>query len=276
MRKFTRELYQELQSSIQEISNSGMSGFDYYKSCYHETMEASKKLKSFILNYRFANEAEEIEFFKEIKPLFQSKLIYFMELIQVEIQKPLIAEKRMLVKYYRRSSSHYTSLANRNQIFLHYIRSQIDSGDHLLFVRSGESYDLVPADLDLDDKYSTPGSNELAKLLSYEMVIEHLAEKVRELISGKDNDIGFKYKLVWEGPKVGLVEIGYAIHALGAVKAPVAQIMEGLQFIFNTNVGQFYRVFQDMRIRQGSRTLYLDDAISALNKRMDETDLKVK
>ncbi|WP_298938707.1 RteC domain-containing protein [uncultured Dysgonomonas sp.] len=276
MKKFTKELYSKMQSTIQEISNSGVSGFDYYRTCYHEMLEISKKLKSYILNYRFADQQEEIEFFKDVKPKFQSRLMYFNELIQVEIQKPLISEKRMLAKYYRRSSAHYAALASRNQLFLHYMRSNYESGDHLLFVRSNENFDFINTDLDLDEKYSTPASTELSKLISYELVIEHLAEKVNELISVKGNDTGFKHKLVWEGPKVGLIEIGYAIHELGAVKAPVAQIMEGLQFLFNTDLGQFYRVFQDMRIRKGSRTLYLDDAIRAINKRMDETDLKLK
>ncbi len=276
MKKFTKELYSKMQSTIREISNSGVSGFDYYRTCYHETLEISKKLKTFILDYQFTNPQEEIEFFKEVKPQFQSKLMYFNELIQVEIQKPLISEKRLLAKYYRRSSSHYAALASRNQIFLQYMRSNYDSGDHLLFVRSNEHFDFIQTDLDLDEKYSTPASTELSKLISYQMVIEHLAEKVNELISVKDNDTGFKHQLVWEGPKVGLIEFGYAIHALGAVKAPVAQIMEGLQFLFNIDLGQFYRVFQDMRIRKDSRTLYLDDAIRAINKRMDETDLKIK
>lgn len=276
MNKFTKELYSKMQSTIHEISNSGISGFDYYRTCYHETLEISKKLKSYILNYRFSDQREEIKFFKDVKPKFQSKLMYFNELIQVEIQKPLISEKRMLAKYYRRSSAHYAALASRNQIFLHYIRSNYESGDHLLFSRSNENFDFIHTDLDLDEKYSTPASTELSKLISYQLVIEHLAEKVTELISVNEKDTGFKHKLVWEGPKVGLIEFGYAIHALGAVKAPLAQIMEGLQFLFNIDLGQFYRVFQDMRIRQDSRTLYLDEAIRAVNKKMDETDLKVK
>ncbi|WP_313491981.1 MULTISPECIES: RteC domain-containing protein [Sphingobacterium] len=276
MRKFTKQLYQKMQSTILEISNSGVSGFDYYKTCYHETLEISKQLKAYMLNYKFADQNEEIEFFKDVKPKFQSKLMYFMELIQVEIQKPLISEKRMLAKYYRRSSSHYAALASRNQIFLHYMRSNYDSGDHLLFVRSNDNFDFIHTDLDLDEKYSTPASTELAKLISYEMVIEHLAEKVNELNSVKGNDTGFKHKLVWEGPKVGLTEFGLAIHALGAVKAPLARIMEGLQFLFNVDLGQYYRVIQDMRIRKDSRTIYLDEAIRAINKRMDETDLKVR
>lgn len=280
MKKFTKELYQKMEMSIQEITNTGMTGFDYYKSCYQETMEASKKLKAFILNYHFTNQTEEIEFFKEIKPKFQSKLMCFLELLQVEIQKPLIAEKRMLAKYYRRSSSHYTSLANRNQVFLHYMRSQYDSGDHLLFVRSADNFDFVPADLDLDDKYSTPGSNELSKLLSYELVIDHLAQKIQSLSSTNIADAnGFQHRLTWTGRSAALIELAYGLQSVGAINngtASVAEIVAALEYIFNTDTGKFYRVFQNIRIRKGSRTIFLDEVIATLIHRMDETDIHGK
>lgn len=278
MRKFTKELYQNLQLSIQEISSTGMSGFDYYKSCYHEAMEASKKLKDYILNYRFADQNEEIEFFKEIKPKFQSKLMYFNELIQVEIQKPLISEKRMLAKYYRRSSGHYAVLASRNQLFLHYMRSQYESGDHLLFLRSSENFDFIHTDLDLDEKYSTPASTELSKLLSYELVIEHLAKKIESLNSSNSTDkVIVPHHLSWSGRKAALIELAYGLQSTGVINqgnASVAQIIEALEFIFNVDTGKYYRVFQNIRIRQGSRTLFLDEIIVALNKRMDESDSK--
>lgn len=279
MKKFTKELYQKMQLSIQGISDTGITGFDYYKTCFHETMETSKKLKQFILSYRFADRSEEIEFFKEIKPRFQSKVMFFNELIQVEIQKPLISERRLLTKYYRRSSSQYAALASRNQIFLHYIRSQYDSGDHLLFVRSPENFDFIHTDLDLDENYSTPASTELARLQSYEMVIEHLAQKINNLSSKKEEDTGLPYQLVWTGTNAALIEIAYALESTKVVnngKASVAQIIRGLEYLFNIDVGKFYRVFQDIRIRKGSRTLYLDECVITLNKRMDHTDIHGK
>lgn len=278
MRKFTNELYQKMQLSIQEISNSGIAGYDYYKTCYHETIEISKKLKAFILDYQFSDEKEEIEFFKDIKPRFQSRLMYFKELIQVEVQKPLVSEKRLLAKYYRRSSNHYSVLASRNQIFLHYMRSNFDSGDHLLFVRSSDSFDFIQTDLDLDENYSTPASAELAKLISYELVIEHLGKKIERLSSNSNTDPStLPRQLMWTGRKAALIELAYGLQSAGIVNngnASVAQIIEALEYIFNVSTGKYYRVFQNIRIRQGSRTLFMEEVIKALNKRMDETDVR--
>mgnify|MGYP001136018460 FL=1 len=267
-----------MQLSIQEISNSGIVGFDYYKTCYHETIEISRKLKAFILDYQFSDEKEEIEFFKDIKPRFQSRLMYFKELIQVEVQKPLVSEKRLLAKYYRRSSNHYSVLASRNQIFLHYMRSNFDSGDHLLFVRSSDSFDFIQTDLDLDENYSTPASAELAKLISYELVIDHLGKKIERLSSNSNTDPStLPRQLVWTGRKAALIELAYGLQSAGIINngnASVAQIIEALEYIFNVSTGKYYRVFQNIRIRQGSRTLFMDEVINALNKRMDETDMK--
>lgn len=159
-------------------------------------------------------------------------------------------------------------------------KTKYNCGDHVLFVRSTENFDFVPADLDLDEKYSTPGSNELSKLLSYEMVIDHLAQKIHGLNATKTADsTGFQHRLTWTGRSAALIELAYGLQSVGAINngtASVAEIVAALEYIFNTDTGKFYRVFQNIRIRKGSRTIFLDEVIATLIHRMDETDIHGK
>ena len=51
---------------------------------YHTVEQTLEKLKTFILNYTFKNDQEEVTFFKEIKPKFQKEFIYYEEVFAVE------------------------------------------------------------------------------------------------------------------------------------------------------------------------------------------------
>lgn len=278
MKKFTERLYKDMLLQIQQIEGTGISGFDCYNSCYQTVYDACKKLKEFILAYSFENMEEEIKFFKEIKPRFSAQLLYYIELIQVEVHKPHAAEKKDLMKYYRKVSQNYSSNASRNQIFLHYIRTKQESGDHILFVRSSGDTDIIQVDfLDLDDKFSTPGSNELARLKSHEMVVKYLSKKLAALKNSPGALNLASHNLLWTDSKVALIELAYAIQSSGAInkgKASVAQIVEGLEHLFNIELGRYYRVFQNIRIRQNNRTAFMDELRQKLIERMDETDLK--
>ena len=278
MRKFTERLYDDMLLQIHQIEGTGVSGFDYYNSCYQTVYDTCKKLKEFILAYRFESMEDEIKFFKEIKPRFSSQLIYYIELIQVEIQKPPAAEKKELIKYYKKVSQNYSSSASRNQIFLHYIRTKQESGDHILFVRSSGDTDILQVDfLDLDDKFSTPASNELARIKSHEMVVKYLSKKMAVLKKSTSALNLPSHSLLWTESKVSLIELAYAIQSSGAInqgKASVAQIVEGLECLFNIELGKYYRVFQNIRIRQKNRTAFMDELRAKLIERMDESDMK--
>ncbi len=47
------------------------------------------KLKSFVLSYTFKTEKEEIQFFKKIKPEIFSKLIFFVNIFNIESRRPM-------------------------------------------------------------------------------------------------------------------------------------------------------------------------------------------
>ncbi|MBL7706620.1 MAG: RteC domain-containing protein [Taibaiella sp.] len=55
--------------------------------------------------------------------------------------------------------------------------------------------------------------------------------------------------------------------------ADIRQIISALEGIFKIQLGDFYRVFLNIRIRQSSRTTFMDELKEKLIERMDETDL---
>ena len=47
-----------------------------------------EKLREYISQFKFESSAEEIHFFKEIKPRFYSKLIYYLKVFNIETRRP--------------------------------------------------------------------------------------------------------------------------------------------------------------------------------------------
>ncbi len=84
-------------------------------------------------------------------------------------------------------------------------------------------------------------------------------------------------KLTWTAKKTELVELIYAWERAGCFNhgnVNIKELTEYLEFVFNTNLGDYYHTFLEMRDRVGSRTSFLDKLIKHLNDRMDEADNK--
>ncbi len=263
MKKFTEELLLQARSRLDKVSTKGMTGFELYNRCYLILQDTFGQLKKFIITYRFRNSKEEIEFFKEIKPVFQSELLYYMELIQIEIRKPTVPERKQLIKYYRNVAMQYQVSLKKNELFLHYLRTQLTNADDLMFVRSTEADQMIHTDMiDLDDRFSTAASSELAKIKSYEMVIEKMGQNVMELKTGAALMNVQPFSTIWTGSKSSLIELAYALHASKKINHgmdDIKEVINALESIFKIQLSDFYRVFQTIRIRQSSRTAFLDE-----------------
>ncbi|QEC70285.1 hypothetical protein FRZ67_18990 [Panacibacter ginsenosidivorans] len=57
----------------------------------------------------------------------------------------------------------------------------------------------------------------------------------------------------------------------GRTVKDIAQLLEA---VFGIDLGNYYRTFQEIRIRKSGRTNYLDQLKATLIRYMDETDLE--
>jgi hypothetical protein len=89
MIKFTNELKEEMDRNIRAIE---MEENDILKRTYmggKMLEELIARLKTFIVDYDFESEQEEILFFREIKPRFFSNLLFCLKVYYIEINKPM-------------------------------------------------------------------------------------------------------------------------------------------------------------------------------------------
>ncbi len=95
----------------------------------------------------------------------------------------------------------------------------------------------------------------------------------RDLSAGVN--LALQSSINWTGSKVSLVELLYALQSAGSCNngnIDLKQLAKHFECIFNIDLGNYYRVFQEMRIRKINRTTFLDHLKTRLVQRMDEAD----
>lgn len=231
------------------------------------------KLKQFISTYEFQSEADEIEFFKEIKPRIFCKLIYCRKIYNIEMNRPVSGPDS--VKAYLNSELDNIQDYNHKRLdFYRYYRSGATHLDKLYFLRNisvdvGQYTDGFY--FERDPKFSTFGDFRVAKILAGDMLSQYLLNELLELDSNffvAQSDT----RLIWMDSKTDLCELIFALHAKGSF-GPISltRLATFLQKVFNIEFNtNFSRTFYDMSLRNNP-TPYLDSLIDSLLKKMNRT-----
>ena len=230
------------------------------------------ELKNFALSREFKDDAEEIRFFKYQKPLILGRLLYFYKLYQIESNRPPSYE--LAVGYYQGEIEKLKTVFERSLSFFQYYRSGATYRDSFYFKR-GQTEISPETDtfiFEPEAEFSTGYDRLVARLIAVELLLAFLTRRMREPADGEP--LSGK-KLYWTDKKAAAVELIYGIHAVGSVdngKADIIDIVTAFERTFHIDLGDVYHTFISMRNRKNSRTVYLDQIIEQLLKRMDETD----
>lgn len=276
MIQFTSIKYAELNEALSSIAFESDNILQKAERSYFAAQKALKEIKDYILDFTFVNKEEEINFFKEIKPLFLKELIYNNEVFFFEAGKP-VGDMEIQSIYYKQILERVRSFFERNQELYNYYRMGKTNLDEQYYLRSSDRVQsMLDYPLEMDTKFTTAQSFKLSKILAYELFFNYLKsgmvalsnpESAPEIKSNRNN---------WTDSKATLIELAYAIQAKGSVdygKADVKQIIEALQLTFNIDLGNYYGVFtQNIRLRKKNRTVYLEQLKEYLERRMEELD----
>lgn len=239
-----------------------------------------EELREFIHQYTFQDANEEISFFKDIKPVVLSKLLYFNDIYVLELRKPN-GSKEVLKEYYKKKQATITEFCNANLDFYQYYRSKATHLDKYYFLRGHENYKLCHncGMLDKDPLFSTCCDHKVAKMLAYDMLEIYLQQRLQDVerqevietsrASLPDNPFR------WTGTKIAAIELGYAIYAAGVLNdgnADIKEIMTYIEASFKIDLGDYYRTYLAIRERKKDKTSFLTNLINKLLRKMDEDD----
>ncbi len=238
-----------------------------------------EELKKDISKRKFKSQEEEIRFFREIRPQFTSKLIYYNKIYKIETKKPR-GGRRIVRKYYRNELQKLKQFFDYELEFYKYYRTGSTYLDYKYFVRGDFDIKLSLDSLyfESDLQFATLHSYKVAKIMAHDLLEVYIEDKLIETnnnLSQKPSQHQPNINLTWTGSKVALTELLYAIHSEGVFNngaVDLKTIAEFLESVFNINLGQYRRTFLEIRIRKSERTKFIDSLKNNLLKRMDDAD----
>ena len=250
-----------------------------YEKAIDISLKSKEKLRILIQKISFKSDEDEIRFFKEIKPQFTSKIIYYNTIFNIEMKKPN-GGTRVLKKYYNNELIKLKAFFDNELDFYKYYRSGNIYLDFKYFLRG--KYDIkLSLDsyyFEADKTFSTSHDFKVAKLLANDLIQLYLENRLI-MIENKDNyensQLKPNVKITWTATKVSLTELLYALHSQGVFNngaVDLKDIAEYFEHIFEIDLGQYRRTFLEIRTRKTDRSKFITSLNESLIKRMDNAD----
>jgi len=277
-----------LESDLKKIDQEEVLALTKAKRSLIHIKECCKELSLVSFKNEFKDRKEEIEFFKELKLPFYSKLYYFTDIINLESQRPNGSDKvkrKFLKEHLYKISEHF----NLHRALYQYYRMELTDWDDKYFTQIKKfenKYDAQGNIIQCEDDYSSTHDLLFAKIIANDKFENYLRKELISLSHNKSPELAtlpdieaistVHKKLTWTASKSALTELIYAVYCSGSVnngKADIKDIAEFVEAMFNVDLGDFYRTYVELRMRN-HQTKYLDSLKEALLLKMNEDDEK--
>lgn len=278
MENFVKDIKHHIDIEIQRIEQQPTDALDKIKQIVDALQTALTLLKSFVRDYQFSSACQEIHFFKVLKPEISCLLIYYVRLYQIEKHRK--GKSASLQCKYLKTIYESLKKPSADNAFRTYYQSGNTTLDELYFIR--EQYDILsdtrcPA-ADRDASFSTLHDASVAEILANRRLSQYLSQEISSLseeLHLQLSSIIESHLLQWTESKVSLVEFIYALYASQCFNhghTSLKDIAFCCEILFHIEIGDFYRIFLEIRNRKKSRTQFLDKLKEKLTRMMEELD----
>jgi len=272
LKEILEELERDADCKIRQIERSEKDVLKRAYQCAQVITEANIRLKAFIMDYEFRDEQEEIWFFKRAKPALISQFIYYCQVHNAELNRP-VGSHDVQRDYLNGELENLQDYADRRPELYCYYRLDSTHNDVLYFTRGkfvlGLQY-LEPTLSEREPKYSTNCDYKLAKFIANERLEILLKSQLDEL----EHPDGISAQLPWMTTKTFLIELLYALDSFKAFgKIPLKHVVAVVQKLLGIDLGNYSAAFAEMRTRN-EPTPFLNALREVLLLRMKRKDDK--
>ncbi|MGF7080385.1 RteC domain-containing protein [Mucilaginibacter sp. UYCu711] len=265
MKTFTERFLSALENQLTEISLNNQPLPGQFKASVLVSKKAMTKLKNYVASYAFDTVAEEVHFFKEVKPKFYSRYIYFISLYNFAMQKPSGGED-IQRDYIRMHLSELKTFFDHNRAFYAYYRSGMKQLDELYFTRGGFDVHIELEDFEEDEQFSTSHDYKLSKLIANEKFQDYLnlelAKIGNEDLANLNGHKVFPFTHPsWTASPTDAIELIYSLKASGSVNngnVDVSELVGIFEFVFQMEIKESYHKLLDISKRKKVTPLFLN------------------
>jgi RteC protein len=261
-----------LEKEHQDIINKAEKGIDISQS-------KLQILRNIISSNQNLQVQEEIYFFKKVKPIICSKLMYYVMLIEIETKRPVGSLKKRL-KFLDQEVIKAQKYLHDNNEFYQYYRKGGTQLDSKYFVRNKNNTNLNLNNLYFlsDKEFHTSHDTVLAMIIAKKMFISFLQNEIHEIENSfyknttKETIVP---NISWTAHKVDLIELIYALQSSGVVNrgnVSINEIASICEQMFNVSLGDYYRTFLEIRSRKINQTKFIDKLKESLLVKMENAD----
>ena len=229
------------------------------------------KLKAHVKLEGFDSLQDEIQFFRNVKPIPASSLIYYLKIYAFESRLSKIATQSKQKFIERAKNKAYQFLENYLD-FVNYLEQGQTHLDVSYFTRN-QCVQIMMSHTDdyyYDRSFNTSHDMLLAKINGHKQFIDYLEFRTNKRMG----QFGIS-KLKWTSSKVALTELIYALYHARVVnngQLDIKDLAVELQKLLNVDLGDFYKIYSDIRLRKHSRTKFLDELSLRFIDEMDHHD----
>ena len=273
-----------LREQLRVIHERNLSKMEECRLCLDLVSCQIQQLRSYRLEAEPMPPALQLAFQRELLPPVYAELLFYLQRYQMELRLcyhtreerarelqleqqrclELLRPQRELLSYYR---------SGARFLDVQYFRPEDGSVEWPAPApQPGE-----PSAWAMATVLCTPAGFRIAKALALERFVLLLDE------SGPQPDTQLQEplqpysqgELNWTASKTDLVELLYAMYSTGVLNhasLELHRLMERFETLFQVNLGNYSRVFQQIRIRKKNRTSFLDQMRDQLLRHMDELE----
>lgn len=237
-----------------------------------------EQMRELVFQEGFPDQESEIYFFKKLKPEVYSKLLYYLEVFDIQSKLPIV-DRQCHIQFYKKKRKKYFEFMKEHQAEVQYLHCSYSHFDKNYFTRNCSEIPIPKRNeyYLTDEKFHTWHDHTFSAIIANQMLIEYVQKEIRKLDGFKIGDqLPIKSKSKWTGNKIFLIELAYGIHHTEMVNggnSEIKDIVEGFEQMFNVELKEYSRSFLEIKRRKIGRTKFLDLMKSKLENKMDESDL---
>lgn len=271
-----QKMYTDLLRSLDDINQEDLDILTKSESCIIQIDSVIRKLKIKVTTYHFESIAEEVYFFKELKPKFIAEFLFYQQILNIESDKPH-SGKKTLQKYYLSKIKTIEMQADEDKDFYNYYLRNATYLDQKYFVR--HYFDLkmkLPEQLyNYDESFTTSHDYKVAEIMASQKIVSYIINCIDHLQKQKSQQSQQLKKMEWSSSKVHLVELIYALHNSRCFNAGTLELSETIKVfekLLDVDLHNFHKVLSDIKSRKSNRTKFLQFLQHNLNKYFLDTD----